>query len=238
MRKYVLSLCIVVLLLLISPGATFAADALYRMLHGDVGSFKQDQDAMIVGQLMDKQGDKFNVKVLKVLSGEVSSNTILVFDNFNYGWEHSIPMVNDFCVCSLKRSGDFYKKAWGIFKANSGDYRTLELESLNCPIPWLLGDLACIQWYVNSGGKENDYFGISGTMYVRRPNGQEIQIHPVPTGETEAASLVKAQNQISDSPAINDNLQSNSLSYGLLIFVIIFVGIGTAAFVKVRKGKA
>ena len=144
-------------------------------------------------------------------------------------------MVNDFCVCSLKRSGDFYKKAWGIYKANSGDYRTLELESLNCPIPWLLGDLACIQWYVNSEGKEKDFFGHSGTMYVRRPNGQKVQIYPVPTVETEAASLVNAQNKISNSPAINDNMQSNSLSYGLFI---IFIGIGTAAFVKVRKGKA
>lgn len=137
---------------------------------------------------------------MKVLSGKVRSDIILVSDNFNYGWDYAIPMVNDFCIFSLKSSGDFYKKAWGIFKANSGDYRILKLESLNAPTtPGLLGDLAGIQWYVNSGGKEKDFFGISSTMYVRRPNGQEVQIYPVPTVDTEAATFVNAQNQISNS---------------------------------------
>lgn len=46
----------------------------------------------------------------------------------------------------------------GYFKSNSGDYKTLKLESLNVTTPGLLGDLACIQWYVNTGGKENDFF--------------------------------------------------------------------------------
>ena len=36
-------------------------------------------------------------------------------------------------------------------------------------------------------------------MYVRRPNGQEVQIYPVPTVDTEAATFVNAQNQISNS---------------------------------------
>ena len=79
MKKAILSLCCVILLLLVSPVVTFAADPLYRMLYADeVESFKQDQDAMIVGQLTGKQGDQFNVKVLKVLSGKVSSDMILV----------------------------------------------------------------------------------------------------------------------------------------------------------------
>ncbi|TGE36027.1 hypothetical protein E4K67_23250 [Desulfosporosinus fructosivorans] len=238
MKKAIFSLCCVILLLLVTPVATFAADSLYRMLYADeVESFKQDQDAMIVGQLTGKQGDKYNVKVLKVLSGKVSSDMILVSDDFTYGWDHTPPMVNDFSVFSLKKSGDFYKKAWGIFRANSGDYRTLELESLNCPIPWLLGDLACIQWYVNSEGKEKDFFGHSGTMYVRRPNGQEVQIYPVPTVHTETATSVNAQNQIRNSPTIKDSIWSNSLSYVLSIIVVILIGIGTAVFARSRKGK-
>ncbi|MDA8228881.1 MAG: hypothetical protein M0T74_14520 [Desulfitobacterium hafniense] len=120
---------------------------------------------------------------------------------------------------SLKKSADFYKKAWGIFKASSGDYRILKLEALNAPTSGLNGDLACIQWYVNSEGKENDFYGISATMYVRRPNGQDVQIYPVPTTGTEAT-------------VFDDKLQVNSLFYVLISIIVILSGIGTIIFLK------
>ena len=135
LRKYVLVLGII-LLLLSSPSVTFAADALYRMLHADeVEQFKEDQDALIVGQLVDKQKSSFKVTVLKVLSGKVSSDSILVSDDFTYGWDKETPSVNDFCIFSLKKSGNIYRKAWGIFEATSGDYKTLTLKSHNAPTP-------------------------------------------------------------------------------------------------------
>ncbi|PKM82905.1 MAG: hypothetical protein CVU89_01860 [Firmicutes bacterium HGW-Firmicutes-14] len=77
MKKVLIALCLSVLL--ISSGVVFAADALYRMLHADeVESFKKDQDAIIVGWLVEKKDDKFTVEVLKVVSGKVESNSILV----------------------------------------------------------------------------------------------------------------------------------------------------------------
>lgn len=42
----------------------------------------------------------------------------------------------------------------------------------------LNGDLAAIQWYVNSDGKESDFYFNSGTVYVRRPSGESLQIYP------------------------------------------------------------
>lgn len=232
MKKAVIGI-VIILILLIVPGAAFAADPLYRMLHGDVEPFKQDQDAFIVGQLMDKQGDKYTVKVLRVLSGKVIADTILVSDGFTYGWDKAAPKVNDFCVFSLKRTGDYYKKAWGIFKTTNGDYSTLKLESLNAPIKGLLGELACIQWYVNTDGKENDFYGHYTTQYVRRPNGQDIQIYPVPTAGTQAVLYKDAINQIQDYPE-----RSSNYSYVPYIAVVAFIGIGTAVLLKVRKGKA
>ncbi len=237
MKKFVISLMIVILLLIV-PGVTYAADVLYRMLHADeVESFKQDQDALIVGQLIDKQGDKFTVKVLKVLNGKVRADYILVSDDFTYGWDKTIPKVNDFCIFSLKRTGDYYKKAWGIFMATSGDYKTLKLEPLNAPTPGLLGDITCIQWYVNSGGAEKEFFGISSTMYVRRPNGQDVQIYPIPTTDTEVISYKSALNQIRDSPTRNTNAGFYSFRFVLLIAVVVLIGIGTAISVIARKGK-
>ena len=66
-----------VLILVGFPREVFAADALYRMLHADeVESFREDQDAMIVGQLIGEKDNAFEVKVLKVLSGKVNSDRI------------------------------------------------------------------------------------------------------------------------------------------------------------------
>lgn len=233
MKKLIVALCIVIILLIV-PEVTYAADPLYRMLHGEVESFKQDQDAFIVGQLLDKQGDMFTVKVLKVLSGKVISDSILVSADFTYGWEKAIPKVNDFCVFSLKKTGDYYKKAWGIFKATNGDYNTLKLEQLNAPIPWLLGDLACIQWYVNSEGKENDFYGHNTTWYVRRPNGQDVQIYPVSTTGTETIAYKDAINEIQNSPKRNINLGFNFIP---LIAFFGLIGMGMVFFVISRKGK-
>lgn len=242
-KKVVVGLWIIVLLLLV-PGVAYAADTLYRMLHADeVESFKQDQDAMIVGQLIEKQGDKFKVKVLKLLSGKVNSDIILVSADFTYGWEKETPNINDFGVFSLKKTGDYYKKAWGIFKANSGDYQTLKLESLNAPIPWLLGDLACIQWYVNSGGKENDFHGHNTTMFVRRPNGQDVQIYPDPTTEEEAtreaaAAYKNSLTQIQNAPTRNMKTGVYSFNFVRLIMAVSILGVGVTIFVIRQRRKA
>lgn len=231
MKKFIVVLCTVAIILLTVPAAAFAADALYRMLHEDVESFKQDQDAFIVGQLIDKQGGKFTVKGLKVLSGKVNADAILVSDDFTYGWDIATPKVNDFCVFSLKKTGEYYIKAWGIFKATSGDYNTLTLEPLNAPTPGLLGDLACIQWYVNSGGTENDFYFNSSTAYVRRPNGP-VQLYPLPATETQTLEYKDAMNQIQ-----NTQQNNSDFSFAPLIGVVALIGIGTGAFVILRKGK-
>ena len=218
--------------LITSSGITLAADALCRMLHADeVEQFKKDQDVMIVGQLIDKQGDKFNTKVIKVLSGEVNSDSILVLDDFNYGWDQAKPSVNDFCVFSLKRSGDFYKKAWGIFKSNSGDYKTLKLESLNVTTPGLLGDLACIQWYVNTGGKENDFSFKSGTAFVKRPDGQVIQLYPEQTKNTENTTLSNTVNKQS----IQKETDLDLFNCFILIILFALIVVITVIFVRWRK---
>lgn len=182
MRKLVFLFSLLILLIGL-PREAFAADALYRMLHaGEVESFQENQDALIVGQIMGEENQNFQVKVLKILSGKVITNLIHVEKNFTYGWDKMSPAVNDFAVFSLKQRGLAYKKAWGIFKADSGDYRTLGLDIRNAPSPGLLGDLACIEWYVNSGGRDNDFSfqgnGNGVNVYVQLANGESFQIYP------------------------------------------------------------
>lgn len=179
MKKYLMSLCLS--LLLLWPANAFGADALFRMLHADkVPSFQKDQDALIVAQLKEQQGEKFTVKVLKTLSGKVDSDSILVSGDFSYfgQQEKSAPKINDFFVMSLKKAGGYYKKAWGIYKADSGDYRTLKLITSGAAGEGMTGELACIKWYVNSGGTESNFFFEGDKAFVRRPGGQTFQIFP------------------------------------------------------------
>jgi hypothetical protein len=237
MKRLIIALCIIASSLTL-PQPAFAADALYRMLHADqVKQFQEDQDALLVGQILEQQEDKFKVKVLKLLSGKVSSDTIYVYTDFTYGWEKTLPRVNDYAVFSLKKTRDYYKKAWGIFKTTSGDYNTLKLEQLNAPAPYLLGDLACIQWYVNSGAKEDDFFGIYDARYVRRPNGEEVQIYPIPKIEEEASNYKEAINQIQNTPKKGNKTGLNFLTIASLATTGV-LGIGATLYVVSRIRKA
>ena len=237
MKKVVIVVCLSILC--ISSGFVYAADSLYRMLHAnEVDAFKKDQDAIIVGQIINDLGDKFNVKVIKVISGKVNPDAINVAKDLTYGWGETglVPAVNDFFVMSLKKSGVNYKNAWGIFKADSGDYRTLKLSTANASSTGLLGDLACIEWYVNSGGTENDFSFSNSVAYIKRPNGKVVQIYPKPVSNEAKATGNKTQTEKADTNAKTDNSKT-FLTGGALILFIIVLEILTQKYLNSRKRK-
>lgn len=224
------------LVLLVFSGVSFAADTLYRILHADENdSFKAEQDSFIVGQLIGRNNNFFTVKVLKVISGKVDSNNILVPDNIKYSWREELepfPKINDFCVMSLKKLGDNYKITYGVFKADSGDYKTLKLISEEMRYtPGILADVACIEWYVNSGGTEKD-FSVEGdgkgnfTVTLKRTTGEIVQIYP----KLEKTTFM-ATNASVPKGGRNSNIW---LIFSFLAIVIIT---GSFIFIKVLKNK-
>ena len=195
------------------------ADALYRMLHADeVESFKKDQDAIIVGRFAQKIDDKFKVEVIKVISGTIASKQILVSEDFYYGWSEQLPQTSDYAVMSLKRYGRYYEKAWGIFKADGGNFKTLKLSQVNAKSPGLSADLACIQWYINSGGNEKDFSFENSNAYVRRPNGQVIQIYPL--SSSKDVNITSAENSTDFIRQVEDANKTNKQQ--LIIYALIF----------------
>lgn len=179
----------------------FAADALYRMLHGDEhDNFRKDQDAFIVGQLLGKEDNKFKVKVLKVLNGKMKSDTFKISDDFVYSnFEKDLkPDIDDYCVMSIKKTGDYYKEAWGIYKASNGDYKTLKLIWKDTKYPntnveladSYAGDIAAVEWYVNSDGKESDFYFERDKAFVRKTNGESQQIYPRKETDSEEKTTV------------------------------------------------
>lgn len=212
MRTFFMLLSILTLVLM--PHGAMAADALYRMLHADeVESFKADQDAVIVGQLINKNNNQFKVKVLKVISGSVKTDVISLLEfEYSFGEVNKKPQVQDFCVASIKKVGTYYQKAWGIFQASSGDYRTLEVLTSKAK-----ADAAAIQWYVNSDGTEKDFFFEENSVFVRKPNGESIQIYPKQVETIAQASLVQ---EASEKIVSSDN---KGVLIILPICLIIFV---------------
>lgn len=229
MRRFFNFLCSCFLIIAVS-NPIFAADALYRMLHADeVESFKKDQDALVVGQLIDNKSDCFKVRVLKVLNGKVSDDIIFISDDFTYGWRQdgNTPEVKDFCVMSLKKNGGIYQKGWGIFKADKGDYRILKLDDAK-----ISGDVACIEWYVNSGGTQNDFYFNGGTAYARQLNGQSIQIYPKPAPANPTLDEVR-------KTAVTEPLKEDK-NGGIsknLINVVLIIAVVTAVLVVIRLRK-
>lgn len=253
MKKIGVVICLVAALIMTSSMA-FSADPLYRMLHADeVESFKADQDAAIVGQLTGKKDDTFTVKVLKVISGKVKSDTISVKDNFAYqgfSEENSKPQVNDFCFLSLKNKGSYYEKVWYTVKADSGDYRTLKL--LFEDIHFGGGDIPAIQWYVNSEGKDKDFFFSGNRIFLRKPDGENVKIYeyeeknttPAPAEvkgvmgmSTVAPEQVKAIGQQTDSTALKIVEGINRWSAVGIAAAILAVVVITGLILRLRGRK-
>lgn len=222
MKKIQIIFCLVVTMSIVTT--VHAADVLYRMLHADeVESFKADQDAMIVGQLIEKKDNQYAVNVLKVISGEVTSNTITVDSNIKYGWvtqEEMTPAIDDYCVMSIKRIGNYYRQAWGTFKVNSGDYKTLKIIKYSN----INSDVACIEWYVNSGGTEKDFSFSDGKAYVKRANGEIIQIYP--KQGTNTAVQTTTANSLKKSVETKQDINAAFTISAVLILLFITTVLG------------
>jgi len=211
-----------IILLALSVVTVSAADALYRMTNPEY--FPGDQDAMLLGQIIEVEGNISTITVLKVLNGSIENDTIQVDGKFTYlgfSQEHFEAKVGDFCIIPVKKYDDVYKVVYPdrAILADSGDYETLKCyyEDYN----YGGGDVPAIQWYVNSGGIENGFGFGSGRVNVTRPNGETIDITDVAVRVTfdEAGNMV-----IVDSG--NDNVPnpqtSSSYDYtGVAIFLIL-----------------
>ncbi len=80
------------------------------------------------------------------------------------------------------RGKNQYDVGWAICKASSLEVKRLRLEDPCTTIAG--GERAMVQWYVNSEGRDRDFFGQGNKTYVRqttggfRKNSQIRQIHP------------------------------------------------------------
>jgi len=105
-------------------------------------------------------------------------------------------------VASLVQKGDAYGLAWGFFKADSTDCRTLSVEAYS-PL-----DAAMIKDFINSGGKYTEFScnGVAKTVYRVETDGDNNRTRTlIYQGESDSLSAVDASsaNEPATTPRAN-----------------------------------
>jgi hypothetical protein len=137
-----------------------------------------DQDALVIGKITGHKGSKYTVELIHVVSGELNKKTITVISDFKYRFLEIDPNIEDYCVLSLDKSIWSYKIKWGSYKVNSDNYKTLKFIKTGLSHS-AKADLTALEWYINSDGKESDFYFEGTKVYLRRKNGDSIIIYPV-----------------------------------------------------------
>jgi hypothetical protein len=165
-NKYAVMVC-VMLLVLGMTSTVLAADILHRLTHGD-------QDALALGTIVAIAGERVDLDVETVIAGKrlpacVSVDGVVASSSSSWDLQ-----VGDYVVMSINQASGGYTVAWGVYQVTSLDLNSLDMVAG----PLGPGDLAAFQWYINSGGVENDFYFVGGEAYVRHPNGTSQQIYP------------------------------------------------------------
>ncbi len=151
----------------------YAADAEYRFTHND-------HDALIIGEITEFSNDTMVIKAVDYIVStkdlnvnakkkQLRPNVIKLTsdsvkrlkENAGSGWGPKFE-VGDSVVASLDKKGSKFDIAWGFFKADSTDYKTLSVEAYS-PMT-----AAMIKDFINSGGKYTEFSFDGDTNTVTR----------------------------------------------------------------------
>lgn len=211
MRKVRVILILIIVMALTATCPAFAADLLWRLTH-------DDQDSLVIGEVEKVDGNTLEVKVAYVISGKPTKPSIKVEVK---EWDFQrVGQVRpgDKLVLSLDKNVFTYSVKYGIYKVSSLDYQTLKIIA---PTKFA-GDMAAFQWYINSGGKENDFYFKEGVVFVRDKSGTSRQIYPLP---------------IADQPSPTHSQATQPVSHGSVGIYVIGGGVALVSVWLILKRK-
>lgn len=177
MRLSDFSYLIVVLLVLMVPGTSDAGDVLYRMMNGD-------QELLGLGTVVsiDSEKNAANVEIFYHFPQSKSTDTDVVLVNFNeklYNPKSDTLVVDNNYLFSLDKTlSGAYMGKWGAFEIIGDTYKTAKLSHIE------EADDAALQWFVNSGGKDTDFYSKGDKLFVRKEGEDDIEIYSSKTVET------------------------------------------------------
>jgi len=200
---------------LVLASGVYAADALYRLMHND-------HDALVIGEIISIEGNNTIVKVEKsiISSKDINANNprkqlqlkeAKIIEPFGYNFFYNEdgsnmidPSVGDYVLISLMKSGNGLKVAWGAYKVDSLDYKSLSIVlPEGCPV-WAKMDAAAIKAFVNSDGKITE-FSFDGDANIVR-SGENIIFDG---SKEDAADAMSEDIKDTDKDEYNDEFQSS-----------------------------
>lgn len=196
-KAYMLLILFLLVVSIATAWPAFAADMLWRITHGD-------QDSLVFGKVEKTGKNTLEVSVAKVISGKPTKPLIEVeVKESDLAWLGQEINQGDKLVLSLVQNGERYAIKWGIYKVSSLDYKTLKIVA---PDKWP-GDMAALQWYINSNGKENEFYFKEVAVFVKDRSGASKQIYPL--SETDSQCSTEFADPASSPPETG-----KSVSYG------------------------
>lgn len=164
-RKYCMAL--ILIMVLIYHSSVYAADSLYRLMHND-------HDGLIIGEIISIDEDNIKVSVEKsiISSKDLNSSDVKnqlnlteanIISSFKYGFfydendEEANPSLGDYVLMSIVKSGNDFKIAWGAYKVDNLDYKSLSVVSLEYLNMSSKMDAAAIKAFVNSDGEISEF---------------------------------------------------------------------------------
>lgn len=212
----------------VCSSVVYAASSGYRFTHND-------HDTLMIGEITSVVGEKIEIKAADYIvnTGCLNENskeqlrpeTATVTSDG--GIKLSEFEVGDLVIASLDKNGDEVKVAWGIYRVDSTDFKTLKVF---CYSP---ADSAMYTDFVNSGGVYCEFLA-KGSTVIRVADGVETIIYqeepPVsaPTQQQEPTAPVE-----SNEPVQEDSMQPVMQTNTIFKYAIFVCGITVVVFLIV-----
>lgn len=213
-----------------------AADAEYRFTHND-------HDTLIIGEITELGDDTLVIKAVDyVVSAKdlnandrkkqlrpdtvslTSESVRRIREQAEAGWGSRFE-VGDNVVASLNKKGGQYGVAWGFFKADGTDYKTLSVEAYS-PM-----STAMFKDFINSKGQYTEFAFDGGANTVKRveSDGANSRMETViyqGTDDNPDSVSANAANEPADNPGVNHAPYiACGIAGGVLILLFITYGL-------------
>lgn len=242
------------LVILVLHTNVYAADALYRFMHND-------HDALVIGEIISADENAVKVRVergiisgkdlnidaakkqLKLVEAKITSSFSYNFFYNEDGSSKINPSAGDYVLLSLKKDGTGFKIAWGAYKVDSLDYKSLSVILPESPNVWAKMEAAAIKAFVNSDGKVNEFSfdgyaktvcaGEEQTVIFDGSGEDEADVIPEDMNTTEASASMgiiggadgPTSIYISGSPV-------RALIIPIVLLAVVILGIGFALVIR------
>lgn len=165
MGKRFLTISIIFLVIFTGFNPAYAADAFYRLTHND-------HDALVIGQIIAVSENNITLEIKKQIISTADLNVsdpkkqiplqgvIEVRNPGDYIYlqgSEATPQIGDYVLISINKKGKSFAMAWGMYKVDSLDYKSLNVLYTEGASHFVIMDTVALKAFINSDGEKNNF---------------------------------------------------------------------------------